>query len=284
MERTINFKDAEGNKVIFSAKLNEGKFSASGEYCGSLGQVFDHVSPRTDAQAALIELWRKYHLNDMRAGCEHQRAENWNKVRINPAELPTSHANKDEGGIMAICVKPSEHPAGLLTKPCQVCGYKYGTAWLKEELPADFEDTLNSLMDDIEGEEENERDRLIEESDIDLFQDFGAPETALALALMLGLSVNEINDIEEGRGNYWTVQGVDYLAGTDEEMDEEWDKALDNYIDECIDIPDHLEPYFDRDKWIDDAKIDGRGHALNRYNGGEESIEINGVYYYAYRQ
>jgi len=139
-------------------------------------------------------------------------------------------------------------------------------------------------MDDIEGEEENERDRLIEESDIDLFQDFGAPETALALALMLGLSVNEINDIEEGRGNYWTVQGVDYLAGTDEEMDEEWDKALDNYIDECIDIPDHLEPYFDRDKWIDDAKIDGRGHALNRYNGGEESIEINGVYYYAYRQ
>ena len=32
-------------------------------------------------------------------------------------------------------VRYSEHPEGLLCKPCEVCGYKYGTAWLKEELP-----------------------------------------------------------------------------------------------------------------------------------------------------
>jgi hypothetical protein len=28
-----------------------------------------------------------------------------------------------------------EHPEGLLCKPCEVCGYKYGTAWLKKEVP-----------------------------------------------------------------------------------------------------------------------------------------------------
>lgn len=30
-----------------------------------------------------------------------------------------------------------EHPEGYLSKPCPVCGYKYGSAWLTEEIPAD---------------------------------------------------------------------------------------------------------------------------------------------------
>ncbi len=32
-------------------------------------------------------------------------------------------------------VRPSEHPRGLLAKPCEVCGYKYGTEWKRVELP-----------------------------------------------------------------------------------------------------------------------------------------------------
>jgi hypothetical protein len=28
-----------------------------------------------------------------------------------------------------------EHPDGMLCRPCPVCGYKYGTAWLREEVP-----------------------------------------------------------------------------------------------------------------------------------------------------
>lgn len=35
-------------------------------------------------------------------------------------------------------LKPSDHPNGILGKPCPVCGYEYGTKWLKEELPADI--------------------------------------------------------------------------------------------------------------------------------------------------
>jgi hypothetical protein len=34
-------------------------------------------------------------------------------------------------------VYPSEHPEGMLCKPCEVCGYHYGSGWLYEPIPAD---------------------------------------------------------------------------------------------------------------------------------------------------
>jgi hypothetical protein len=42
-------------------------------------------------------------------------------------------------------VYPKEHPEGELTKPCPVCGYKYGSLWLKEEVPAEVIAFLGSL-------------------------------------------------------------------------------------------------------------------------------------------
>ena len=74
-----------------------------------------------------LEDWRLYHLNDMQPGCEHQTAENWGHKRIKlSAETKTSG-----------WVHPEEHPDGELTKPCPTCGYEYGTAWNKSEVPAD---------------------------------------------------------------------------------------------------------------------------------------------------
>lgn len=46
----------------------------------------------------IMALWEKWHLNDMNAGCEHQRAEHWGNESIN--------------------------------EPCPICGYRYGSAWL----------------------------------------------------------------------------------------------------------------------------------------------------------
>lgn len=43
-------------------------------------------------------------------------------------------------------LRPSQHPDGLLTKPCPVCGYKYGTAWLHEEIPEQDEVRIISLI------------------------------------------------------------------------------------------------------------------------------------------
>lgn len=33
-------------------------------------------------------------------------------------------------------LRPSEHPDGLLCRPCPECGYEYGSKWLAEEIPA----------------------------------------------------------------------------------------------------------------------------------------------------
>lgn len=40
-------------------------------------------------------------------------------------------------------VYPKDHERGLLCKPCPECGYKYGSAWLKEEVP---DAVLNELL------------------------------------------------------------------------------------------------------------------------------------------
>lgn len=225
MKRTIEFLDADRNKVVAECEITERngfpEFTMSGDYAGGCGQVFDHVSPDGDNQKKLIDLWKEWHLN--------------NKNR---------------------------------------------------PLPEDFEDELNDLLDEIESEEEEKTERYVEETDIALFENFMDSECALALALMLNLSVNEIDDIIEEKNDRWCVQGVGYLACSDDQMDEYWDEELDNYLEECVypDLPENMKRYFDDDAWKRDAKMDGRAHSLNRYDSSELSQCINSTWYYAYRQ
>ena len=44
-------------------------------------------------------------------------------------------------------VNHKEHKHGLLGKPCLICGYEYGTAWRKEEVPLDVLEFLRGLKD-----------------------------------------------------------------------------------------------------------------------------------------
>jgi|GEM_PF-617396 len=44
-------------------------------------------------------------------------------------------------------LRTEEHPDGILSKPCPVCGYKYGNSWKKEDVPKDVIDWLFSLPD-----------------------------------------------------------------------------------------------------------------------------------------
>ena len=78
------------------------------------------------------------------------------------------------------------------------------------------------------------------------------------LALINELCVNEIDEITNVRDNYWIVQGIDYLFGTDSEMDDEWDTELDNYLEECVypDLPESMRNYFDDEAWKSDARMD----------------------------
>ena len=140
----------------------------NGDALGSCGQINDTVREHLEKREInfakgwdrtktfqLLEIWDEHHLNDLKAGCEHQRAAKWEDVRIDPAELPNSHANRDEKGILAMWVYPKEtgkedsHEKGLLTKPCEVCGYKFGTAWKTAPLPLDLLKTLERFQQSL---------------------------------------------------------------------------------------------------------------------------------------
>lgn len=81
-------------------------------------------------------------------------------------------------------------------------------------------------------------------------------------------------------GNLFEYGSSEYLVCTDSEADDLWDEDLENYIDECIlhELPEAYRNYFDREDWKSDARMDGRGHSLNRYDGNE--YEVEGFYIY----
>lgn len=115
-----------------------------------LYQIFPAAEWTKARIARLLVIWRGYHLNDVQAGCEHQRAAGWNKRPINPDKplraYGKHHPNqKHDSWNMLGWVYPGEVPGGLLTVPCPVCGYKYGTAWKHKELPQAVIDFIQSL-------------------------------------------------------------------------------------------------------------------------------------------
>jgi hypothetical protein len=75
----------------------------------------------------IADVWVRWHLNGMRAGCAHQ----------SPVLAPDKYGN----------VVPSLE----LTPACPETGYKYGHAWLVESLPADIETEVRAFADRLDG-------------------------------------------------------------------------------------------------------------------------------------
>lgn len=96
----------------------------------------------------ILEIWDQWHLNDLNAGCEHQTAMGWNKVKLDDSKELTQDN-------MASWARPEDNPKGLLTKPCPVCGYKYGTSWLVGALPEDIEHEIVNLFDSTSEESQS---------------------------------------------------------------------------------------------------------------------------------
>lgn len=114
--------------VFCNIKVTDGELSIcgvegplpSGNCLGGCGQIVMSLKPRDIKPAPawdyakireFLKLWDQWHLNHMRAGCAHQR-------------------------------ERGEREVG---KPCEVCGYRYGSAWLKEPLPQHVVDFMASL-------------------------------------------------------------------------------------------------------------------------------------------
>jgi hypothetical protein len=149
----------------------------------------------------LLEIWSKYHLNDMNAACIHQEALGWGEKQLtfDQYELTTtaiSEKHKTERRALDMLketgtctlteaekillsmsyslkvpegqsipypefyvpkgkttqwsghTRMTEHPEGVLCKPCPECGYEYGTAWLKRDVPLTVIRFLNGIEAD----------------------------------------------------------------------------------------------------------------------------------------
>jgi len=63
--------------------------------------------------------------------------------------------------------------------------------------------------------------------------------------------------------------------------------SLENYIDDVIfpTLPASVHPYFDREKWKDEARYAGRGQSLAAWDGEEHEITMgwDNVTYYIYK-
>lgn len=192
-----------------------------GNCMGSAGQCVDEIRegiPTEDWSEEMLskfcDIWDRWHLNDMRPTCEHQRELGWDErakkkvyrynicltdeirdakrkaekeaikalregVTFTPTEeqvevavLPDctmvySYENEPvlpkgykRSTWLGHCgqpkppectslgwVYPKDFDDGLLTKPCPVCGYKYGSAWLKEDVPEEVINFLKALPD-----------------------------------------------------------------------------------------------------------------------------------------
>lgn len=82
------------------------------------------------------------------------------------------------------------------------------------------------------------------------------------------------------------IDSDEYWVLTDEEADEKAELEAYYRAEEVQqEIPNHLQQYFDMDKYISDYISDGRGYLLGTYNGSEDSITLdNGSVYYIYRR
>lgn len=109
----------------------------------------------------VLELWDRWHLNDMRAGCEHQRERGWFMCPgYHKSKQETCRGDLGPNGLaeaqIVLGMPPGKMPkefgygdrqrwtCGLdaVSVPCPECGYKYGSKWLYEEVPQDVLDFL----------------------------------------------------------------------------------------------------------------------------------------------
>src|SRR5215472_8685565 len=102
---------------------------ANGDAWGSCGQLglHDRAAHWRENYTAedgidlvrLLAVWERWHLNDMHAGCEHQRTEGWEKRPIDPNKPTYAYGKhfvgqRSDSWNMLTWVTRSEHPDGLL--------------------------------------------------------------------------------------------------------------------------------------------------------------------------
>lgn len=81
----------------------------------------------------LLDAWKRWHLNDMRAGSPVQ--EDWLRTHLVIAVYPENHYDKASAALKRAKLNPDPD------------GYKYGSAWRSEAVPAEVLTFIQSLPD-----------------------------------------------------------------------------------------------------------------------------------------
>lgn len=229
------------------------------------GQIYDSFEP-TEAQAKLVEFWKKYHLNGLCAGTRKQ--------------MEALEDFKPNTG----CYRDYDEQCEYLKSKglYEDRGYKFGTNWLFKSFPMD---ELEQIIAEIEREEE-ERTADFEYPD---FADDGEaleyitertdlnPEHVLVILKNLGLSVDEIGDIEETGNNLYEVYGTEYYVGTEYELQE----IARGHIDRSLWVDAVVGGYTDEgfDDWVDNIVENDLGGILNGWDGTIDEECVCGSYY-----
>jgi len=130
LEITLRPKSATDDRIVFSImssvwKPNRSDIIAGGQLRGD--DLRGYIAVRLIGKEKLnriLQVCDEWHLNDMKPGCEHQRAS-------------ASHQAWFGGW--------SDYSGVRMGYPrCQCCGYSYGSKWLFEEMPAELIEEIKS--------------------------------------------------------------------------------------------------------------------------------------------
>ena len=112
------------------------------------------------------------------------------------------------------------------------------------------------------------------------FDDIDNKRCCIALAWQRESGNNgDVSDVSVS-GDTVSMDGAEYRVLDKDERKEAWDESLENYLDECV--VGANGPYFDRDAWKRDARMDGAGHCLSSYDGNEYEYCIKRGEFYEY--
>ena len=127
--RTVDLEAINCYKVLsISGDLKE-LTNGRGRPCwSSSGQIKDSIRTKNKNKLRLLEIWDKWHLNDMKSGTKEQE-----KCLNNWKDRPDGWSYEKD------CEHLKKHH--LHTDR----GYKYGHAWLVEILPEDIIEEVNHL-------------------------------------------------------------------------------------------------------------------------------------------
>jgi len=291
-------KTFKHNEFTATFTDEDGYFSLTGHYQGGSGAISKSIAEIDNRFKLLDEM----HLADCKTGAPMHALENGfyhfqkNLESNKPEEYPwiplENYWNVNlNGAQQSRIVANLEFKLGKfnLKKTTAVSIAPNG-----EKLFCSTKDIVTQIMDEIKPlwkqkaadvyklVESIPSDLTEEDEDFDPEDEFDEPEKARALAQFMEIDCSAIS---QDYGNYFNVSGKMYLVVNDDEADTLWDESLDNYIDDCMEIPEQMENYFDRDAWKRDARMDGRGHCLSSYDGCEnyEDDPETGETFYIYQ-